>query len=359
VTGERDTPPENPETPPRETPDSGGAGRPRARNLLLVFVAFWIVLVVAGGTVAIWGISAFDTPGPLAESRRVVIPKGAGLGEISRRLSAAGVVANPLLFRLGVQLFGQGRPLRAGEYRFVAAASPRQVMELLIRGETVLRRITLAEGLTTRQIFAQIARQKGLVGPIDMPPEEGRLLPETYYFALGDRRDALVRRMRDAMTRTLDELWNARAPDLPYKSKTEALILASIVEKETAVDGERPLIAGVFVNRLRKRMRLQSDPTIIYGLTRGAGPLNRPLRRSEIARPTPYNTYVIAGLPPGPIANPGRASIAAALKPARTRYLYFVADGSGGHAFARTNAEHLRNVAKWRRLSRQRHKNKP
>lgn len=314
---------------------------------------------MAVGTVAVWGIGAFDSPGPLTATRRVVIPKGDGLSEIARRLSAAGVIANPLLFRVGVQLFGHGRPLRAGEYRFVAAVSPRQVMELLIRGETVLRRITLAEGLTTRQIFAQIARTKGLVGAIDLPPEEGTLLPETYYFALGGTRDALVRRMRDAMTRTLDELWKTRAPDLPYKTKTEALILASMIEKETAVNGERALIAGVFVNRLRKGMRLQSDPTIIYGLTRGAGPLNRPLRRSEITKHTPYNTYVIAGLPPGPIANPGRASIVAALHPAKTPYLYFVADGSGGHAFARTNAEHMRNVAKWRRLSRQRRKNKP
>jgi len=339
-----------PETASAPTETPAPAARRRRKRLFAGVLVPALLLLAAGGGLLYSGYDRLRRPGPLLEDRQLVIPRGVGLNDISGMLAKAHVIDDPLLFRLGVELFGGGGTLRAGEYRFGPAMSALQVMQLILRGETVLRRVTLAEGLTTTEMLRQLDAVEGLEGAITLAPREGRLLPETYYFSYGDQRDEIVRRMTGAMRKTLDQLWPGRAPDLPLKSKEEALVLASIIEKETSVDSERGLVASVFVNRLKKGMRLQSDPTVVYGITNGSGPLGRPLLRSELDGATPFNTYVISGLPPGPIANPGRASIEAALSPAETSFLYFVADGNGGHAFARTFAEHQRNVDKWRRI---------
>ena len=229
----------------------------------------------------------------------------------------------------------------------------RGALDLMASGRTVIRRFTVAEGLTTAEILQALADADGLVGEITSRPGEGDLMPDTYHYSLGDTRDSIIARMQSSMTDALNTLWAARSGDLPLNTAREALILASIVEKETGIAEERPLVASVFINRLRRGMRLQSDPTVVYAVTGGTGPLGRGLRRSELDRDHPYNTYTRAGLPPGPIANPGRDAIAAVLNPQASEFLFFVADGSGGHAFAQTLAEHNRNVARWRRIERE------
>ena len=316
-------------------------------------IAFLALALLVGG-ISAWGYAGYTRPGPLAAPKTVIVPRGAGVGDIARRLTDSGVLSGPLVFRLGVTITGAEASMRAGEYAFPAGISPRGVSALLRSGKTVVRRLTVPEGLTTDEILALLNRTEGLEGGAGSAPAEGSLLPETYHFAYGDRRDAMVRRLAAAMDKTLAELWAASAPGLTLKSPAEALILASMVEKETAKPEERRRIAAVFLNRLRRGMRLQSDPTVLYGLTRGETPLGRPLSRADLGAPTPYNTYLIDGLPPSPIANPGRAAIAAVLNPALTDELYFVADGSGGHVFARTFDEHNRNVAAWRKIQKQR-----
>ena len=317
-----------------------------------------VLLVVAGflAGAALLGFLRFDAAGPATVETTVRIPQGLGVNAIGRQLADAGVIDSPRLFSLGVRLLGGERPLQAGEYRFPAGVSARQVMETMIAGRTVPRRLTVAEGLTTAEIMTLLAEAEGLQG--DLPPEsewpdEGTFLPETYFYSWGDSRSMLLERMAGAMDETLAELWLDRAPDLPLQTPREALTLASIVEKETAVASERPRVAAVFINRLNRGMPLQSDPTVIYAVTQGREVLERALTRRDLANDHPYNTYVISGLPPGPIANPGRASIEAVLNPVQTKELYFVADGNGGHAFAETLAEHNRNVARWRALKRQ------
>lgn len=324
------------------------------RRALLVLL---IVVLGAGGFaagLAYWGHRQFTAPGPSTSETRLVVARGLGTSSIADELAAAGVVADPLVFKVGVKIFAEGRPLRAGEYVFPAGASARDVMEMLIAGKTVVRRLTVAEGLTSREIVAAIAAAEGLEGslPEDVP-SEGMLLPETYHYSWGDERADILRRMQESMRAALDELWPRRAEGLPFRTPEEAVILASVVEKETGVESERARVAAVFVNRLRRGMPLQSDPTVIYALTKGEAPLGRPLLKADLAVDDPYNTYRYPGLPPGPIANPGKAAIAATLQPAETEELYFVADGSGGHAFAKTLEEHNRNVAKWRKLQKQ------
>jgi UPF0755 protein len=312
-----------------------------------------LLALVAGGTVW-WAERQYVKPGPLAEARVVIIPKGAGLDDIAERLAAAGVIERPIVFRAVTRLEKKAHLLKAGEYEFPAAASQEAVARLLIEGRTVVHRLTVAEGLTTAEVLQLVAKAEPLDGPLAEKPGEGALMPETYNFTRGDGRDALVQRMAKAMTETLDQLWAKRAPNLPLRSKTEALILASIVEKETGVAAERPRVAAVFINRLRRGMRLESDPTVIYGLTLGQGPLNRTLLIKDLDGKSPYNTYQINGLPPAPIANPGRAAIEATLNPAETRDLFFVADGTGGHVFAETLDQHNRNVQRWRAVQRER-----
>lgn len=308
-------------------------------------------LLVVAGLTAVWGWSAFTKPGPLAQPTAVVVPRGAGLEAIAHRLAAAGVVAEPTLFAVAAKISGKSRGLKAGEYLFPAAVSAHDALGIIERGETVVRRLTVAEGLTSVQVATLLAEADGLTGEVGTPPPEGSLLPETYHYSWGDERPALVRRMRHAMEVALARLWAERAPGLPLETPAQAVVLASIVERETGEDDERALVAGLFVNRLKRGMRLQSDPTVAYGIA-GGGQLDRALTRADLQAETPYNTYTIAGLPPGPICNPGLESLQAVLKPAETDYLYFVADGSGGHAFAKTLDEHNRNVRKWRRLQR-------
>lgn len=314
-------------------------------------LVFALLIVAAGAGGLLWLSDQYRKPGPLTEETTVVVPKGAGVRAIAEHLAEAGVIASPLVFRLGARIEEAESMLRAGEYAFPAAISAKDVVALLRSGKTVVRRVTVPEGLTTAEVLALVAETPGLTGAVGPPPGEGTLLPETYHFSHGDTRADLIARMGDAMRTELDALWASRAPGLPLETREQAVVLASIIEKETAVAEERRRVAAVFVNRLRKGMLLQSDPTTIYALTGGQGPLDRPLTRKDLATASPYNTYVSPGLPPGPIANPGRAALAAALDPIESKELYFVADGTGGHAFARTLEQHQRNVAHWRKIS--------
>lgn len=294
-----------------------------------------------------------DQPGPLASPATVILPRGAGSAAVTDRLVAAGIVDTPLLFRIGARLDGRDRRLKAGEYVFEPAASPRSVLAKIADGDVLLHRVGVPEGLTVKEVWAHLAESGVLGGELPSPPPEGTLLPETYLVPRGEPRSRVVERMRTDLKETLDAAWAERAPDLPLASPDEALVLASIIEKETAKPDEYGLVAAVFVNRLRRGMPLQTDPTVIYGLTEGAGPLGRPLTTADLAVDHAWNTYRIAGLPPSPIANPGPAAIAAAVRPADAPFLYFVADGTGGHAFAITLAEHNRNVARWRKVRRE------
>ena len=310
-----------------------------------VVVGLAVVLAIAGW---LYVHSRFDTPGPARDEHTVVLPQGLSAFDIADALEEAGVIDDPLLFVAGLWIEDKQHALKAGEYVFEALVTPRGVMEKLVAGKTVVHRLTVVEGMTSAEVVAAVRAAPGLEGEIAVVPEEGSLLPETYHYVLGDSRAGLVERMRDDMTQLVEELWQARDPTLALDDAQQAVVLASVVEKETGVADERPVIAAVFLNRLRENMRLQSDPTVIYALTGGKGPLGRALTRSDLRIESPYNTYRQKGLPPGPIANPGRAALAAVMHPAETDALYFVADGSGGHAFATTLDEHNRNVARWR-----------
>ena len=307
------------------------------------------LLACGAGT---WVYSVFIQPGPKTTETTVVIPKGASINKITGLLAERGLISNSLVFRLGAMARGAAKSLQAGEFLIPASASSEDVLRILLSGKTVVRRLTVVEGWTTAEVINRLVRTKGLTGIISARPGEGRLLPETYHFSYGDSREGLLQRMRVAMDNVLDELWAKRKAGVPYKTPTEALVMASIVERETGLAEERAKVAGVFVNRLNRGMRLQSDPTVIYGLMGTSGSLGRRLTRKDLVNKHAYNTYVHGGLPPGPIANPGRAALEAALNPAETDALYFVADGTGGHAFARTLKEHNRNVAAWRELQR-------
>jgi UPF0755 protein len=314
---------------------------------LSMLAALTLVVVIAGWT----QLNAYLVrPGPAKDEVVVVLPRGAGLASITAMLDQADVIDQPWMFRLAVRVLGHDRDLKAGEYAFPAAVTAHSVINMLASGQTVARRLTVAEGLTVSEIYQLLGDADGLVGDLPPAPPEGSLLPETYFYAYGDRRADMVTRMQRAMQAALDELWPKRARGLPFRAREEALTLASIVDKETSATDERDMVAAVFVNRLRRGMRLQADPTVIYGLTEGTGRLGRELTRRDWEDESDYNTYRILGLPPGPIANPGRAAIEAVLRPADVDYLYFVADGTGGHAFARTLDEHNRNVATWRKI---------
>jgi UPF0755 protein len=378
--------------------------RSLASNALTLFV---VVLVVLAGLLT-WGRQQFTGPGPLAEAVCVKVERGASLAQVSRQLETQGAVSDARIFRIGADYADRAAELKFGSYLVPPGASMSQVLEILTAGgqstcgrevnfrigvagaDVVLReldpatnefvevvkfdaagvlpreyveaaedgdlrwRVTLAEGVTSWQVVDSLRRAEFLNGEIAAVPPEGTLAPDSYEVVRGGDRAQLVAEMAARQTRILADLWAARAEGVPYASPEEALVMASIVEKETAVPEERRVVASVFVNRLAEGMRLQTDPTVIYGITRGEGVLGRGLRQSELRRETPWNTYVIDGLPPTPIANPGRLSIAAALDPDTTEYLFFVADGTGGHVFARTLAEHNENVAKWRAIEAQR-----
>ncbi|MDO8534991.1 MAG: endolytic transglycosylase MltG [Xanthobacteraceae bacterium] len=324
----------------------------RARHPLVVagnaiFTGLFLLILAAGAGLYI-GLLKFEAPGPLEHERTVVIPRGQGIREIAEVLRREGVINNPLLFVGGAMVLRATNELKAGEYLFERHASLRDVMETIIEGRSIQHQVTIPEGLTSEQIIQKINEADLLTGLVREIPREGTLLPETYKVTRGTTREQLVARMAASHRRLVNEVWERRAADLPLKSPEQLITLAAIVEKETGKADERPRVAAVFINRLNRRMKLQSDPTIIYGLVGGKGTLGRPLQREDVDRPTPYNTYIIDGLPPGPIANPGRASLEAVANPSRTKEIYFVADGSGGHIFAETYDQHMKNVANWR-----------
>ncbi len=327
---------------------------------IFLFAGFVISIGLPGAAGMVWwGLNQYHDTGPAVEDTLVTVPSGASVNRIAAILEQERAIENENLFRLAVRISGRQGDLKAGEYLIEAGSSQKEVLDLLVAGKTFQRAITIPEGLTNHEIVKLINEKEMLGGTaINELPVEGSLLPETYSFVRKEDRSSLINRMQAAMDTAITELWNNRAENLPISEPEEAVILASIVEKETGVSEERARIAGVFINRLRKGMALQSDPTVIYALTlgkhddKGKGPLGRRLLRKDLVVDSPYNTYRYPGLPPGPIANPGRDALAAVLNPEEHDYLYFVANGKGGHFFATTLAEHNRNVSRWRKIRR-------
>ncbi len=314
-----------------------------------IFTVLVVVLVTVGAALY-FGKQRFEAPGPLLEDKVVNIPRGLGIRDIAALLEREGVIDEPYVFIGGVMVLKARGGLKSGEYKFTKHASLADVVDTIVENKVVQHMLTLPEGLTSEQIVARLLENDALSGQIKEVPREGSLLPETYKFTRDTSREQLIERMQYNEKVLLKEVWDHRSPDLPLKTPEELVTLASIVEKETGRADERSRVAAVFINRLKHKMKLQSDPTIIYGLTGGKGSLGRPIMKSEIEKPTPYNTYVINGLPPGPIANPGKASLEATANPARTKDLYFVADGAGRHVFSETYEQHQKNVAKLRAL---------
>jgi UPF0755 protein len=341
-----------PEQLPPPPKRSRGARNPLvvAGNAIFTVV---LLLMIGAGVGYFYAKQALEAPGPLVEDRIVNVPRTAGTGDIADILQREGVInVNRWAFLAGVMSMKARSELKAGEYQFQKNASLRAVIETLVSGKVVQHLLTIPEGLTSEQIVARLMENDILAGQVREIPREGSLLPETYRFERGTTREQVIQRMQQSHRRLVAEIWERRSPDVPIRSIEQLVTLASIVEKETGRADERTRVAAVFSNRLQKKMKLQSDPTIIYGLVGGKGTLGRQIKRSEIQQPTPYNTYIVEGLPPGPIANPGRASLEATANPARTRELYFVADGTGGHSFTETYDQHQRNVAKLRTLEK-------
>ncbi|EDQ33814.1 conserved hypothetical protein, YceG family [Hoeflea phototrophica DFL-43] len=346
--------PENAPPPPKRSR--------RARNQVVVFLNFMLSMVIfvliIGVGIFWYGKTEFEGRGPLDRTTDFMVREGAGLNQIAAGLERQGIISDQRIFSLGAKSVLGDDTLKAGEYEIKAGSSMREIVSLMQSGKSILHAFTVPEGQTVVQVFNRLREAPVLEGdlPDEMPPE-GALLPETYKFSRGTTRLEILEQMEKAQTRALEQIWARRAADLPLETPEELVILASIVEKETARADERPRVAGVFINRLNLGMRLQSDPTIIYGLFGGEGkPSDRPIYRSDIDKPTPYNTYVIDALPPTPIANPGREAMEAVANPSRTKDLFFVADGTGGHAFAETLDEHNSNVARWRRIEAERRK---
>lgn len=336
---------------------------PRRRRRSALRRVFYSLILLAGAATlvafgaALYGYMKFTEPGPLAADKVFQIERGSGVIDIAAELEKAGIISDANVFAATAwlsRLTGTGARLKSGEYQFKQAMSMRDAMNLIASGKFIIYKVTIPEGWTTAQALDRVRDNEVLVGDITITPGEGQVMPDTYVFQRGETRDNIVKGMMLAHQKLIDELWPQRAEDTPVNTPAEAIILASIIEKETGQPEERPRVASVFANRLRLGMRLQSDPTIIYGITAGKTRFDRSLTKKDIAETTPYNTYRINGLPPGPIANPGRASLEAALSPAKTRDLYFVADGSGGHAFAETLEQHRANVKKWREIEKKR-----
>ncbi len=330
----------------------------RARNTFVVvgnaIITFLIVAMLLAGGVFYYGKKTIEAKGPLAEDKVVNIPPRAGMTDIGDILQRNGVISADRWTFIGSVLAMNARSgLKSGEYLFQKNASLRDVINTIVEGKVVQHAFTIPEGLTSEQIVARLQDSDIFAGALKEQPREGTLLPDTYNFPRGTPRDQVIARMQQAQKRVVAEVWARRNPDIPVRSPEQLVTLASIVEKETGKADERSRVAAVFTNRLRQKIKLQSDPTIIYGLVGGKGTLGRPIKRSEIQQPSPYNTYVVDGLPPGPIANPGRASLEATANPARTRDLFFVADGTGGHTFAETYDQHQKGVAKLRSMEKQ------
>ena len=309
-----------------------------------------ILIALTGGILFVLAKQGYEAPGPLENEKIVNIPPRLGIRDIADLLVREGVIDHPWTFVMSAVLAKTHDELRFGEYQFPKQASLHDVINTIIDGKVVQHQITIPEGLTSEQIVQRLLETDILSGSIKEIPREGSMLPESYRYPRGASRDQVIARMQQVQARVVQEIWDHRMPDLPLRSPQQLVTLASIVEKETGRPDERTRVAAVFVNRLKQHMKLQSDPTIIYGLVGGKGTLGRSILKSEIEQHTPYNTYVIEGLPPGPISNPGRAALEAVASPARTKELYFVADGTGGHAFSETLEQHQRNVARLRAL---------
>ncbi len=351
---------------PRRAPSRPRGGKirnesPRVSGFVKLLSGLFTLCLVGMGAFAATGAMLYhlyEKSGPLEVSRTVAIPKGEGRIEIAERLEREGVISNRWAFvasHLMQSWIGRGAKnldLKAGEYEIKKNASIREVVETIAQGKSVLYKISLPEGLTSQQIVERLKAEPNLTGDIAEVPAEGALLPDTYRFSKGMARQEILDRMKAEQQRLIASLWETRQPDLPIDTPEKAIILASIVEKETGRADERQRVAGVFVNRLRKPMRLQSDPTIIYGIVGGQGSLGRSITRADIEQKTAYNTYTINGLPPGPICNPGRPALEATLNPAKTKDLYFVADGTGGHQFSENLNDHNDAVANWRKVER-------
>jgi UPF0755 protein len=314
-----------------------------------LFTALLVLAGVVGAGIAVVG-SQSKAAGPLANDRVLIIPKESGLTEIADLLQREGLIDHPWAFRISALVSGNWTKLKAGEYLFKARISQQDILEIIADGKVVEHSITIPEGLTSEQIVQRLRDNDLLAGDIIQVPREGSILPDTYRIPRGFTRQGIIDRMSRDQRAVLARIWERRPADLPIKTPQELVTLASIVEKETGRADERPRVAGVFINRLNRKMKLQSDPTIVYGIVGGKGTLGRSIQRNEIMQSTPYNTYVIDGLPPGPIANPGRAAMEAVVNHSRTKDIYFVADGSGGHAFAETLEQHNRNVGRWRQI---------
>ena len=343
-----------PETPPPPPTRSKAVRHP-----VVVFMNFMLsvllLAVIAAAGLLYYGKQTFIEAGPLTQEKTILVSSGTGLGTIAGILERQNVIENATIFEYGVRIYQQDAKLKAGEYLFSPGISMHQVMNILTSGKSILHAVTVPEGYTSAQVVDVLRRDDVLVGEIDEVPPEGSILPETYKFSRGTTRQDILDRMMAAHDRAVDEIWARRAPDLPLEDKEQLVTLASIIEKETGQASERTRVAGVFVNRLNQGMRLQSDPTVIYGIFGGEGkPSGRPIYRSDLDKKTPYNTYQITGLTPGPIANPGRAALEAAANPSRTNDLFFVADGTGGHVFAETLDQHNLNVRRWREIERKR-----
>lgn len=329
----------------------------KAKSQVVIFLNFLMTVVVcltiaAAGTVY-YAMSAYEDKGPLTANSNFIVRNGAGIQEIASNLERNNIVSDGRVFRFMSEAYlDENDTLKAGEYEIKAGSSMQEIMQLLKSGKSILYSVSLPEGLTVKQMFARLSSDPVLEG--DLPaqmPAEGTLRPDTYKFSRGTKRAEIVAQMAAAQKTLVDQIWDKRDPDLPIASRDEFVTLASIVEKETGIADERSRVASVFINRLEKGMRLQSDPTIIYGIFGGDGkPADRPILKSDLDKQTPYNTYLIKGLPPTPIANPGRAALEAVSNPSRTPDLYFVADGTGGHVFAATLDEHNNNVRRWRKL---------
>ncbi len=317
-------------------------------RLLVTLLVLISLAAVAVAGVSDWAMTWFASEGPLKEEKVVVIARGSNVDRIAETLQTEGVIDNANFFKIAVRIKQVGGKLKAGEFLFPANVSAEGAIEILSKGKAVSRKVTIPEGRTSWEVVEILNATPGLTGEIEVLPPEGSLLAETYHFQLNATRQSIIDRMTKDLASTVDGLWDKRSKDLPFKTKEEALILASIVEKETGVGSERDVVASVYTNRLRIGMRLQADPTVIYGITGGQGPLGRKLYTKDLKKPNPYNSYMNTGLPPGPIANSGVKAIEAVLNPAETEFIFFVANGTGGHTFTKTLKEHNRAVKKWR-----------